>query len=194
MVARELQRAASLSEVLGYIAGSQRAANKQNSGRSVRLLSPMSSCQPRTRKPVSEHSISLGRLVVLSIVSTTQQCFSPIAATSVSAAVQLCGMFGRLYSCLSLSSCIPCSLAQHISAAYQPQSHQVALCRSGYAMEKKSSIIAIGLTIHNTPVDVREKLAIPEVSSDNSCCGCARSAHLLSSTHDCITEAGNDWS
>lgn len=30
-------------------------------------------------------------------------------------------------------------------------------------MEKKSSIIAIGLTIHNTPVDVREKLAIPEV-------------------------------
>ena len=31
-------------------------------------------------------------------------------------------------------------------------------------MEKKSSIIAIGLTIHNTPVDVREKLAIPEVA------------------------------
>ena len=30
-------------------------------------------------------------------------------------------------------------------------------------MEKKSSIISIGLTIHNTPVDVREKLAIPEV-------------------------------
>lgn len=32
-------------------------------------------------------------------------------------------------------------------------------------MEKKSSIIAIGLTIHNTPVDVREKLAIPEVGA-----------------------------
>ncbi|KAL0033191.1 hypothetical protein WJX79_008957 [Trebouxia sp. C0005] len=31
-----------------------------------------------------------------------------------------------------------------------------------YAMEKKSSIIAIGLTIHNTPVEIREKLAIPE--------------------------------
>lgn len=31
-------------------------------------------------------------------------------------------------------------------------------------MEKKSSIIAIGLTIHNTPVEIREKLAIPEVS------------------------------
>ena len=30
-------------------------------------------------------------------------------------------------------------------------------------MEKKSSIIAIGLTIHNTPVEIREKLAIPEV-------------------------------
>ena len=35
---------------------------------------------------------------------------------------------------------------------------------TGYAMEKKSSIIAIGLTIHNTPVEIREKLAIPEVS------------------------------
>lgn len=33
-------------------------------------------------------------------------------------------------------------------------------------MEKKSSIIAIGLTIHNTPVEIREKLAIPEVSHD----------------------------
>jgi glutamyl-tRNA reductase len=32
----------------------------------------------------------------------------------------------------------------------------------GYATEKKSSIIAIGLTIHNTPVEIREKLAVPE--------------------------------
>ena len=31
-------------------------------------------------------------------------------------------------------------------------------------MEKKTSIIACGLTIHNTPVEVREKLSIPEVS------------------------------
>ena len=30
-------------------------------------------------------------------------------------------------------------------------------------MEKKSSIIAIGLTIAHTPVEVREKLSIPEV-------------------------------
>lgn len=29
-------------------------------------------------------------------------------------------------------------------------------------MEKKSSIIAIGLTIHNAPVELREKLAVPE--------------------------------
>ena len=29
-------------------------------------------------------------------------------------------------------------------------------------MEKKSSIIGIGLTISNTPVDLREKMAIPE--------------------------------
>lgn len=31
-----------------------------------------------------------------------------------------------------------------------------------YAGDKKSSIIAIGLTIHNAPVEVREKLAVPE--------------------------------
>lgn len=29
-------------------------------------------------------------------------------------------------------------------------------------MEKKSSIIAIGLTVHNAPVELREKLAVPE--------------------------------
>ena len=33
---------------------------------------------------------------------------------------------------------------------------------AGYAGEKKSSIIAIGLTIHNAPVSLREKLAVPE--------------------------------
>lgn len=33
---------------------------------------------------------------------------------------------------------------------------------AGYAMEKKSSIIAIGLTVHNAPVELREKLAVPE--------------------------------
>eukprot|EP00775_Hariotina_reticulata_P007044 gene7044-7258_t len=31
-----------------------------------------------------------------------------------------------------------------------------------YAMETKNSIIAIGLTIHNAPVELREKLAVPE--------------------------------
>ena len=30
-------------------------------------------------------------------------------------------------------------------------------------MEQKSSIIAIGLSVHHTPVDIREKLSIPEV-------------------------------
>lgn len=30
-------------------------------------------------------------------------------------------------------------------------------------MEAKSSIIAIGLTVHNTPVEIREKLSVPEV-------------------------------
>ena len=33
---------------------------------------------------------------------------------------------------------------------------------AGYTSEKKSSIIAIGLTVHSTPVEVREKLAVPE--------------------------------
>lgn len=33
---------------------------------------------------------------------------------------------------------------------------------AGYAAEVKPCIISIGLTIHNAPVDIREKLAIPE--------------------------------
>lgn len=36
-----------------------------------------------------------------------------------------------------------------------------SLC-AGYAMEKKSTIIAIGLTVHSTPVEIRERLAVPE--------------------------------
>lgn len=39
-------------------------------------------------------------------------------------------------------------------------------------MEKKTSIIACGLTVHNTPVEIREKLSIPEVSACASI-GCA---------------------
>ncbi|CAK0772226.1 hypothetical protein CVIRNUC_003941 [Coccomyxa viridis] len=31
-----------------------------------------------------------------------------------------------------------------------------------YALEQKSSIIAIGLSVHHTPVDIREKLSIPQ--------------------------------
>ena len=33
---------------------------------------------------------------------------------------------------------------------------------AGYAAEAKPCIISIGLTIHNAPVEIREKLAIPE--------------------------------
>ena len=36
-------------------------------------------------------------------------------------------------------------------------------------MEKKSSIIAIGLTVHQTPVQIREQLSIAEVSSFTGC-------------------------
>jgi glutamyl-tRNA reductase len=66
---------------------------------------------------------------------------------------------------------------QHVSAALTkvPASHKAASkaaleqLRSAsmdggnrYTMEKKSTIIAIGLTVHNTPVEIREKLAVPE--------------------------------
>lgn len=33
---------------------------------------------------------------------------------------------------------------------------------AGYAGQQKSSIISMGLTIHNAPVELREKLAVPE--------------------------------
>ena len=56
-------------------------------------------------------------------------------------------------------------------------------------MEKKSSIIAIGLTIHNTPVDVREKLAIPEVGAVLllQCC------RLLQACCNLYTSALTSW-
>lgn len=57
------------------------------------------------------------------------------------------------------------------------------LACTGYAMEKKSSIIAIGLTIHNTPIEIREKLAIPEVSLlPHSCLGTSSHPQWASQT------------
>lgn len=53
-------------------------------------------------------------------------------------------------------------------------------------MEKKSSIIAIGLTIHNTPVEIREKLAIPEVTSRKLQAGFRLLHHLASSISACL--------
>ena len=41
---------------------------------------------------------------------------------------------------------------------------------AGYAMEKKSSIIAIGLTVHQTPVHIREQLSIAEVCAATAGC------------------------
>ena len=49
--------------------------------------------------------------------------------------------------------------AEHICAHLDCERPRCA----GYAMEAKSSIIAIGLTVHNTPVEIREKLSVPEV-------------------------------
>lgn len=37
-------------------------------------------------------------------------------------------------------------------------------------METKSSIIAIGLSVHHTPVEIREKLSIPQVWMGNAFC------------------------
>ena len=34
--------------------------------------------------------------------------------------------------------------------------------QTGYASEAKSSIVSIGLSIHTCPVEVREKMAVPE--------------------------------
>jgi len=61
---------------------------------------------------------------------------------------------------LALSSCynverVRCLVHTHI----HPRPPHI---RSGYATQAKSSIISIGLTIHNTPVDLRERLAVPE--------------------------------
>mmetsp|Transcript_10325 Transcript_10325/g.33328 ORF Transcript_10325/g.33328 Transcript_10325/m.33328 type:complete len:536 (+) Transcript_10325:616-2223(+) len=65
------------------------------------------------------------------------------------------------------------AFAKQVSCAVQklPETHKTAsmdalkkLQAAGgnrYANEKKSSIIAIGLSVHTTPVDVREKLATP---------------------------------
>lgn len=36
------------------------------------------------------------------------------------------------------------------------------VCCEGYTTEKRRSIISLGLTIHHTPVEIREKLAVPE--------------------------------
>ena len=47
--------------------------------------------------------------------------------------------------------------------ASKGSSTKVLFLGAGYAMEQKSSIIAIGLSVHHTPVDIREKLSIPEV-------------------------------
>ena len=53
---------------------------------------------------------------------------------------------------------------QIIHCTWSPHFHVVLIpcSASGYAAEKKPSIISIGLTIHNAPVELREKLAIPE--------------------------------
>jgi len=54
---------------------------------------------------------------------------------------------------------------------------------TGYASEAKSSIIAIGLTIHNCPVEIREKMAVPEDKWEHAV------AQLCSFTH--VADAGS---
>mmetsp|Transcript_12494 Transcript_12494/g.21006 ORF Transcript_12494/g.21006 Transcript_12494/m.21006 type:complete len:527 (-) Transcript_12494:289-1869(-) len=59
------------------------------------------------------------------------------------------------------SAALPASHKNSSSQALQQlKASEGALSR--YAAEKKSSIIAIGLTIHNAPVELREKLAVAQ--------------------------------
>ncbi|KAL6773985.1 GLTR1 [Auxenochlorella protothecoides x Auxenochlorella symbiontica] len=72
---------------------------------------------------------------------------------------------GRSRACNVRSSAefsvsLPASHLQSSQRALQMLKATKGLNR--YAMEKKSSIIAIGLTIHSAPVELREKLAVPE--------------------------------
>jgi glutamyl-tRNA reductase len=52
--------------------------------------------------------------------------------------------------------------ATHLASSAAALQQLKASSVNRYAMEKKSSIIAIGLTVHNAPVELREKLAVPE--------------------------------
>ncbi|KAG2491933.1 hypothetical protein HYH03_009666 [Edaphochlamys debaryana] len=52
--------------------------------------------------------------------------------------------------------------ASHLESSKKALETLKAQSVNRYAGDKKSSIIAIGLTIHNAPVELREKLAVPE--------------------------------
>ena len=70
--------------------------------------------------------------------------------------------------CLSqdwLLCCCALPVYAYQLASYLGSSQILSCRRPGYAMEKKSSIIAIGLSVHQTPVDIREQLSIAEVRS-----------------------------
>ena len=73
------------------------------------------------------------------------------------------GAAERLQAGSSLPPAPPqAAAALHVGAALHPRPPHAVCPPAGYAMEKKSSIIAIGLTVHNAPVELREKLAVPE--------------------------------
>lgn len=79
-----------------------------------------------------------------------------------------------LWLCRMAAACVPRTPSGRLLAArrraggstlsctYIQPPHLLPSLPAGYAMEKKSSIIAIGLTVHNAPVELREKLAVPE--------------------------------
>ena len=55
----------------------------------------------------------------------------------------------------------------------------------GYTQEKQTSIIAIGLTVHNTPVEIREKLSVPEVHPLSSSASLMSNMVLMKATFAC---------
>jgi glutamyl-tRNA reductase len=67
------------------------------------------------------------------------------------------GLLSRMLGIMACCLGSGCALGPPVTP--MPPTHPPS---TGYAMEQKNSIIAIGLTIHNAPVELREKLAVPE--------------------------------
>ena len=120
---------------------------------------------PATHKEASQRALDQLR-ASSSIVNRKQTAFMHGRIDcSLAACCRPCPSQPAVYCCCDYCMTVLCSLTYHrqLTRWVHHSTAKSSAFNPGYAMEKKSSIIAIGLTIHNTPVDVREKLAIPEV-------------------------------